>query len=484
MKNRRVLAVAGFMALAAIRAPAALAAEANADVTLRARAILHKYCAECHHPGPGASGEISVLDRAGLERADRPFLAPGSADASQLLQLIEDGSMPPGNHAKPTAEERKAIRDWINADAAAYPRDFDDQYVLSSILADIQRLTEAERPHVRYFSLHNLIPDADPAFQLEARRQALRQAIADHSINKQARVEPIDPVQSVFRVSLRRAETGWESTPFERQVKVDGKSKAEPSKVNLFDVILIEYPLGRSYSASPTYKQLTDQFLKPANQVVPIAFVRGDWFGDEFCRSVVGKEIRYALELPDLPASDSTPAAAVAAAGKAEGTAIIPLDSTLKRDYAPSPLPFHLMFETHDPKTDLPKTKFKTGERFTIYIRPDRRIFFDLIYTAADGKCAVIDPGTHFLIDADQEKKLSPANVEGYRITGEATGKEYLTIFASEKDFPRGGSLLRTTLLYDRVIHPFYTLPGTATDSEFDPAKIVKKTIVLETRPQ
>ncbi len=390
--------------------------------------------------------------------------------------------MPPGNRPKPTAEERQQIRQWINASAAAYPGQFDDEYALSSILSDVQQLPEAQRPFMRYFSLHDTIPEADPAFRLQSHRDALRQAIANLSVNKQVKVTPIDAVQSIFRVDLRRGETGWGLKPFERSVKVDGKSKTEPSNVNLFDVVLIEYPFGRIYPESQSYKQLADQFLKPAAQVAPVAFVRGDWFAGDFGRSVVAKEIRYALELPDAPERDRAPIGPVTQR-KSEGTPIVPLDATLKRDITPDPQPFHIMIEARDPATDLPKSKFKTGERFMIYIKPTKRVFVDLVYTGADGRCSVIDLGQHFQIDGGEEKKLHPPNAEGYRIAGEVTGREYLTLFASEEDFPRPGTLLKTKLLYDRVVHPFYALPA-ATENRFNPSNMVKKTIVIETSPK
>src|SRR5262245_59949028 len=82
------------------------AAPAKSDLTIQARAVLRKYCADCHHPDAGHFGEISVLDRAGLERAGRPFLLPGKPTASQILQLIDGGSMPPGNRDKPNEVER------------------------------------------------------------------------------------------------------------------------------------------------------------------------------------------------------------------------------------------------------------------------------------------------------------------------------------------------------------------------------------------
>src|SRR5689334_3708701 len=87
MAIRHLLVASALMAVPVIgRAEAA-----KPETTLRARAVLRKYCAECHDKENKPRGEISVMDRAGMDRPDRPFLAPGSADASQLMRLVEDG---------------------------------------------------------------------------------------------------------------------------------------------------------------------------------------------------------------------------------------------------------------------------------------------------------------------------------------------------------------------------------------------------------
>ena len=47
-------------------APLAGEAPVKSDQALQARAILNKYCVECHHPEAGHKGRISVADRAGI----------------------------------------------------------------------------------------------------------------------------------------------------------------------------------------------------------------------------------------------------------------------------------------------------------------------------------------------------------------------------------------------------------------------------------
>src|SRR5207247_11005717 len=104
---------------------------------------------------------------------------------------------------------RQVTRDWISADAASFRREFDDSYVLNSILTDVERLDQADRPHVRYLSLHNAVA-GDP-LKVAAPRDALFQAIADLSKAKD-RPGVADPFQMVYRVDLRK--TVWDLRPF------------------------------------------------------------------------------------------------------------------------------------------------------------------------------------------------------------------------------------------------------------------------------
>src|SRR5262249_54102193 len=181
--------------------------------------------------------------------------------------------------------------------ARDYPRQYDHDYVLGAILADAGNLGEEQRPHVRYFSLHNAVVDADPTFSLAGKRQALFRAIAELSKKDAPAPTAADPAGVVFRVELRQS--GWGLQPFERR-RLDGMKMEvrEPSKVNLFDLILLEYPFGHLEPDSATFKQVSEQFLKPADQAVPIAYLRADWFVDEFSQSPVAAEFIDVLELP------------------------------------------------------------------------------------------------------------------------------------------------------------------------------------------
>jgi len=87
--------------------PAGLNHRDKGDLAIQARGILKKYCSECHSGEAGSRGTIVVLEHPKLV-ADGPnpihFVLPKNAAGSQIIQFIEDGSMPPGNRARPTTD--------------------------------------------------------------------------------------------------------------------------------------------------------------------------------------------------------------------------------------------------------------------------------------------------------------------------------------------------------------------------------------------
>jgi serine/threonine-protein kinase len=148
------------------------------------------------------------------------------------------------------------------------------EVVLEAILQDVRRLPQEARPFVRYFSLNHLLAAGASLEELELHRAALAKAINHLSWQTElVRPEPIEPTRTVFRVDLRGL--GWHQHPFERIV--DGKP-AGPSRLNLFDLALLDYPYGVVLADSKTFDRLATEFLGPAEQVRPIPFVRADWF--------------------------------------------------------------------------------------------------------------------------------------------------------------------------------------------------------------
>ena len=64
-----------------------------------------------------------------------------------------------------------------------------------------------------------------------------------------------------------------------------------------------------------------------------------------------------------------------------------------------------------------------------------------------------------------------------------ALGKEHITLFASEQAFP-AATILRGNHIGDRAVHMFYelSLERTKLNINLDGAKIVKRTLEIETR--
>src|SRR6185437_5368986 len=78
--------------------------------------VLRKHCSACHGKGPRPRAALNVLDVELLVRQRRVVL-PKRPKESELLVLMESGSMPPGDRPKPSRQEVEAVRRWIEAGA-------------------------------------------------------------------------------------------------------------------------------------------------------------------------------------------------------------------------------------------------------------------------------------------------------------------------------------------------------------------------------
>lgn len=450
---------------------------AREDLALHARVIMRKHCAGCHD---GSRGEFSVADRKGFDRPARPFVIPNQPGQSYLMELIEDGSMPPGNQPRVPTNEVEILKAWIGSGASGYPRVFDDAYALESIRADLAKTPATDRPHQRYVSLAHLVTDETTT--LQPRREALGATLKDHS--KTGAPVSVDPAGTVFRLDLRPM--GWSEQAFVKVVQKGTEDVTEPSDLNLYDMILLEYPHGRRNAEAAELRQ-----------VRPIAFLRGDWLSDEFPKLTTSRELKNWLQneakarsatgdaTRDRPAPLPPPLVNL----KASRDVILPLNALSHPNLSVDPAPFQfLLFETQDALAGRATPKFKVGQRFKIAVQASKSVHLEIYVTSQNGE-------TDFLvankIQSGEAWDVKPDDAGGYEVAEEAVGIGTITIYASPSPFPRGqrirdkrfAAMLKSGSrgpfnlgFTDRVVHPFPTDGA----KEFDMASIVKKTISIE----
>jgi len=255
----------------------------NEELAAKARDVFKNKCLECHGDKKVAGG-VKILERDLLISKDK--VVPGSAEDSLLYQLItanDDTVMPPAGKPRLSAEEIAIVKDWIAAGAPPFPsgevrgdadRPLGNEYVLRSILADVRRLSVADRKFARYFSIAHIWNSGATKEDLAIQRDALAKAINHLSWQPElVRPVPIEATRTVLRIDLRKL--GWDKQPF-RTVK-NGKFVGN-STINIFDLALLEYPHGMISHKSETYLAIVRDFLSHAGQVRPIPYVRGDWF--------------------------------------------------------------------------------------------------------------------------------------------------------------------------------------------------------------
>jgi hypothetical protein len=258
-----------------------------------ARTVLSKHCAECHGDGPRPRADLRVLDFQGLR--ERQVVRPGEAARSDLVRLVQAGSMPPGRLAKLTPDDMQKLRDWIKEGAADYTPESPDAPVLRAIAADL-RQQAAEDPAVlrslRYVSFYHLRDKVNPATCRDALTLGLNLVSLGFS--------PVKPVPLpglkglVFRINLKTL--GWDATPFATERGPD--KKVESLRWNLYDLVLLEYPLAPGqWQLAGEPKKVLDDFLSRAAQLRSVVYVQGDWLLATVLRPPLYEDL---LQLPRL----------------------------------------------------------------------------------------------------------------------------------------------------------------------------------------
>ncbi len=256
------------------------------------------------------------------------------------------------------------------------------------------RTQPSERcPFLHYFSSNRLLTSGATQGELTLHRDALAKVI-NHLSWKQQIVRPkeIEPTNTVFVLDIR--DVGWNQQPFEQIV--EGKPSVR-SKLNLYDLVLLEYPYSLVYEDSDAWRQLAEGYLGAAGLVRPIPFVRADWF----------------VSIASLP--------------------------LLYED--PLQLPF-----------DLSQLETKLGVDSAVNLRDGAGQRAGMTLHGAAGELGLATPNG-------------------------------LTDFAATDAF-ESGVLLRGKDVVDRVVHPFFALnrDDGSVKAGFDPGKLIKKTIAIETR--
>lgn len=261
----------------------------------RVKLVFEAHCKKCHGQGK-AKGGIRVLDRELL--VEKQKVVPGKPGDSVLFQLVtadDDSAMPPPDQTRLSGEQVEIIRAWIAAGAPAFPAEAPNivespkdpakdgtrvrdivtaDYALRAILKDVRSLPTEDRPFARYFSLTHLMTGGVEAGELELHRDALAKAI-NHLCWERDLVlpRPIDRDRTIYSVDIRGL--GWDQRPFERIIP---RRSVDRSPINLYDLVLLEYPYGVVYEDSDTFDLLAEEYLRPAGLVLPVLHVRADWF--------------------------------------------------------------------------------------------------------------------------------------------------------------------------------------------------------------
>jgi hypothetical protein len=491
--------------------PAELSPREKGNLAIQARSILNKYCSECHNGKSGSRGTITVLDHSKLLATGSnpiPFVLPKKAEASQIIQFIEDGTMPPGNRARPSADETAILKKWIAASAPSYPISFDEQSTLKAMLDDLESQPPNVIPHLRYFSLAHLVGEGGALNSLGAAELQLRAALNWCNPGMVPAPVPVDGTATLYRFDIHQM--GWDG----RELFFSAPKGAAAGLSNLtpYDLILLEYPHGFRLPDDHPQSSRLNEYLKKAKQIQPVPFLRADWLAAK-----IGKDKPLAADLkslnelqqslksqgfPPLRQEAKVPCGLkprafidreqLTAAARPESLPVLPLGSWYLGDCRTEPAPFAVKVEaiTADSK---PVKSLTKGTPFRLRVTTDHDIHFVLLMVWADGSVVVqatnkgsfLSSGSSMLMPVDKDNKAQGAFQITDILTGETKAMEYFVLLASSTELPT------TTIVKSRhastqtceeelrfPISRFFFDPEAKKD--FDPSRVVRVVVPLE----
>jgi serine/threonine-protein kinase len=266
---------------------------------------------------PVPKAELDVL-KAWIKAGAAPFPKAGAGGKTQAKQ--GDGKRPSrGQGAKANAKkgegklkpksparggrDKKAAPEPIVGRGDKKKKVLGADYVFQVILDDLRRMEDKDQKRfARYFSIAHLVDAGVNASELELHRKALAKAI-NHLSRGRDLVVPraVDGQKTVFAVDIRRL--GWQKQPFTAWKYQGDRWATSRSPLNLFDLVLLEYPYGVIPGKSKAFQDLVTEYLLPAGLVHPLPYVRADWFVSVATQAPLYEDLlRLPLDLPGLEA--------------------------------------------------------------------------------------------------------------------------------------------------------------------------------------
>jgi hypothetical protein len=491
--------LAAALLVVCLAAPSASAQEGNPWlVAFEAKEVLRSRCLACHD---NASKErVPVLDRARLVNDPRAFIRPRNPDGSELLRLVVEGSEPPGAWPKVPQKESLILRKWVEANAPEFPPDFGDAYIFYHLLRDLKARDKPERALTRYLSLNHLLANAQGVTELDQKRKELQDTIGEFSKEpKGDLLVPIDsPRNTIFRIDLRRL--GWDSHPYQKE-----------SAINLFDLLLLEYPNGsvpgEAENGKARHGELIRFLRNEAQQVRPIPYIEADWLLSagglanpvlkaDFLTMLGKKPLARGLatSLADVRRTEQREAGRAGQVLQRRSIPILPLDGLTAGDFEKESfqIDFRLVkFEDRRLAKPTAQHDFEAGDNAAIWVNASEDAIVQIVDTDEDGHKDLMEN-----LDRKSIKK-GPYALSGniplpMNAADPAKPRSMLTLYAFPaayldrltEPFPEG-KVLKQEGITDRILHPsLYRLDEEGKVLPPDPAKMIKITFSYKVHPR
>jgi hypothetical protein len=440
--------------------------------------IFSQYCAECHGAKQPRAG-LSVLNYSLLIKEER-YIVPKKPNDSALLQLVECGTMPPGTKAKVPNADQLELRQWIDSGAVPLPG-YGEAFVLKTILNDVRSLDPGTARRSRYLSLNHFLPDGEA--DLAAAKDTLDKTLRYFSYkNAPVHLSAVDPCGTIFRLDLH--ELGWDEQPYP---KVQGiKFIGKVPDFNFFDLVLLEYPFATIPEQSAEWNSLATEYLQLAKPCRPIVYVHADWFIHAALMPPLASDLMNGLREADPP-PDIAKVKVRQPSDLPANRRLFPLDGVTYPNHNTERPPVQFDLEVVDATSGKPQRIFRDGDKFYLRLENQgkQRIYFELMVTNIKGEKTVFNRGEDPVLKRDclepkeslrfPDEDVGPLPIKGL------FGKEQITVFASASEFPKGTTLDENNEVTDRVLHDFY--PLTPNGERFNPSRLLKKTVEIETKP-